>query len=713
MKAILWKEWRENLRWGILALVALSIALAYTVFSTGVLSPNGQSDKCAAVWNAAYLVMTFGCPLIAVALGFAQVMPELRRDQWAFLMHRPVPWSVIFGGKAIIGISLSLAAAGIPFLLFVLWTASPGNVPAPFDARLALPGVASLLTIVPCYFAGMLTALRPAKWFGSRALALPAAIAAVLLTIILPEFLDVLVAEIIFGVILVAAAWGSFLTRGQYTGQPRPAKIGLGVTLFAGSLVAVIALAVLTGSLISALIPQSGNSYNYSYYSIQSSGHILRITETSIANIRTMIATDLNGKTVVVPTGNNRSYNENALSSASLLTPEKPQSSYDVSGSTAAYRNTGRLVVPLATGYDISGSVVWYYVPGERHALGYGQKSRRLVGFLGPTGFSRPSDENVPRFEAAYPLRQSWESANVFRFPQTVYWVDPETSTVSRIYEAKQTGDIQGACVTSGVNNYGPGILSQKAIVVAAADGFHASTTQGKPLFTTPREYDPAQYRNVNASMTPDGRHFFFRYSASPKARLPEYVTQVSSAGVVEKRSTLPALTENASTVLPPVSFGAFGLLAPPLPMLGLMSYLEIGHRLGDRSIDDMRQAFYAPYLAGVLHLAIVLSVLSGLLSAVLAWLIARRCVLSVRDRWLWAFGIFWLGPYGIFMLLALREWPVRVPCPNCGRKRSVQREHCEYCGAEFARPLPDGTEIFDRAENFDGAEVKEERVAG
>ena len=155
MKAILWKEWRENLRWGILALVALSIALAYTVFSTGVLSPNGQSDKCAAVWNAAYLVMTFGCPLIAVALGFAQVMPELRRDQWAFLMHRPLPWVVIFGGKALVGIALSLAAAGLPFLAFVFWTAAPGTVPAPFDARLALPGVASLLTIVPCYFAGM------------------------------------------------------------------------------------------------------------------------------------------------------------------------------------------------------------------------------------------------------------------------------------------------------------------------------------------------------------------------------------------------------------------------------------------------------------------------------------------------------------------------------------------------------------------------------
>ena len=711
MKAILWKEWRENLRWGILALVALSIALAYTVFSTGVLSPNGQSDKCAAVWNAAYLVMTFGCPLIAVALGFAQVMPELRRDQWAFLMHRPVPWSVIFGGKAIIGISLSLAAAGIPFLLFVLWTASPGNVPAPFDARLALPGVASLLTIVPCYFAGMLTALRPAKWFGSRALALPAAIAAVLLTLILPEFLDVLAAEIVFGAILTAAAWGSFLTRGQYLGQPRPAKIGLGVTLFAGTFVSVITLVVLVGAVVSAFVPESNDYGANSYYSIQATGRILRITQTNGTHSPQMIAHDLNGKTVTLPKNEHGGYDSNTLQSISLLTSRRPDTSDTIYNGTA-YRSTERFVVPLAAGDYRQQSTTWYYVPAARCALGYGRYTRKLEGILGPTGFTKPSVPNAPRFEAEYPFRQDWENKEIYRFPQNVYWMDPAASTVSHIYTAKQPGDIQGVCVTSGTNPN----LTSKAIVVATADGFHATTTQGKPLFTTPREYNPALYNTVSASMTPDGKHFFFRYSASPKARLPEYVTQVSSAGVVEKRSTLPALTENASTVLPPVPFGEFGLLAPPLPLLGLMSYLEIGHRLGDHSIENMRQAFYASDMAGVLHLAIVLSVLSvlsGLLSAVLAWLIARRCVLSVRDRWLWAFGIFWLGPYGIFMLLALREWPVRVPCPNCGRKRSVQRELCEYCGAEFVRPLPDGTEIFDRAENFGGAEVKEERVAG
>ncbi len=704
MKAILWKELRENARWGIVALVALSIALAYTVSATDPLGQDGASDKCAAIWNAAYLVMTFGCPLLAAALGFAQVMPELRRDQWAFLMHRPVPWPVIFGGKALVGIGLTLAAAGLPFLAFVLWADTPGTVLAPFDARLTLPGIASLLTIIPCYFAGMLTALRPARWVGSRALALPAAVAAVLLTIILPEFLDVLAAEVVFGAVLAAAAWGSFLTRGQYLGQPRPAKVGLGMTLFAGTFVTAITVVALTIALISALFPGPDCSYTYDYYSIQPSGRILRITQTNGRHSPQMIAHDLSGKIVVLPIGNNRSFNDNALNSATLLTPGKPASSYDVSGSTAAYRNTARLVVPLPIGSAAGGTVFWYYVPGERRALGYGLKSRRLVGFLGPAGFTGPSDIDTPRFEAAYPLRQSWENANVFRFPQAVYWMDSEASNVSLIYKAKQPGDILGACVTNGVYDAGPGVMTQKTvIVVAAADGFHAATTQGKPLFTIPREYDPAQYRNVSASMTPDGRHFFFRYTGGREIRLPEYVTEVSSLGGVEKRTSLPPLLDYASPQQP-VSQGLVGLLAPPLFTLALTSYLEIGHRLGNKDISRLRDSVYTPAGLPLWYLLLACSILSGLISAVLAWLVARRCVLSVRDRWLWAFGVFWLGPYGVLTLLALREWPVRIPCPNCGRRRSVQRELCEYCGAEFARPLPDGTEIFDGAEVREGA---------
>ena len=372
MKAILWKEWRENVRWGILGLLAIAIALAYSVSAVNPYTSSGQTDKCAAVWNAAYLVMTFGCPLIAVALGFAQVMPELRRDQWAFLVHRPLPWSTIFGGKAIVGIALSLAAAGVPFLAFVFWTATPGTVPAPFDWRLALPGVASLLTVVPAYFAGMLTALRPARWYGSRALALPAAIAAVLFTVVLPEFWDAVFAVAVFGAALTAAAWGSFLTKGQYEGQPRPAKIGLGTTLFAGVIVSMITVVALTVALLSAISPPDYNQGTYSYYNFDAKGRILRMTQHGQDQLT---AIDLAGKPVTLPKTGNGGYNTNSLVSTSLLSPDNNQSSYNVYSSTGAYRATERLVVRLADSIDSGGGISWYYVPRERLALGYGQKN--------------------------------------------------------------------------------------------------------------------------------------------------------------------------------------------------------------------------------------------------------------------------------------------------------------------------------------------------
>ncbi len=698
-KATLWKEWRENLRWGVLALLAIAIALAYTVSATNPFSSSGQNDKCAAVWNAAYLVMTFGCPLIAAALGFAQVMPELRRDQWAFLVHRPLPWSVIFGGKAIVGISLSIAAAGLPFLAFVFWTATPGTVPAPFDWRLALPGVASLLTIVPCYFAGMLTALRPARWYGSRALALPAAIASVLLTVVVPEFWDAVAAALVFGAALALAAWGSFLTKGQYQGQPRPAKIGLGVTLFAGSVVSTIAVVALIGALVSALSPQGPCEGTYSYYNIDAKGRLLRMTQYGQER---MTAVDLDGRPVPLSKNGNGGYNTNSLAANPLISLQNNLSSYEVSSSTGAYRATERLVVRLDDSTDNSGGISWYYVPRERLALGYRQNNRQLAGLLGPAGLSA-TEADPPRFEARYPLRRSWDSANLFRFPQTVYWVNASVPSVTRIYAARQPGDIQGACVTSGQYAPGPDNQAEKAVIVAAADGLHAYTVEGKPLFTSPREYDPARYRTVSALMTPDGKHFFFWYypwvaqGTIPRPTPLEHVTEVSPAGVVQHRYTLPPLPSSPSTP-PSFTTAALGILAPPLATLALTSTLEIGHRAGNQDMEEMRNGLRDPAMRPVWHLFLAVSVGFGFLSAALAWLIACRCILSVQARWLWAFAAFWLGGYGVLTLLALRGWPARVACPNCGRLRSVERETCEHCGALFNRPPLDGTEIFDSA---------------
>jgi predicted amidophosphoribosyltransferase len=46
--------------------------------------------------------------------------------------------------------------------------------------------------------------------------------------------------------------------------------------------------------------------------------------------------------------------------------------------------------------------------------------------------------------------------------------------------------------------------------------------------------------------------------------------------------------------------------------------------------------------------------------------------------------------------MLSVEEWPAREACPHCKKFRVVDRERCEHCGAEFAPPEKNGTEVFE-----------------
>jgi ABC-type transport system involved in multi-copper enzyme maturation permease subunit len=154
---MLWKEWRENAKWAVLALLAFGLATAYMVSQNSI----DYNYYNASILSRVTPLTTFLAPLLATMLGLLQVASELRRDQWAFLVHRPVSRSTIFLGKAVAGVTLYLLAMSLPMLLLGLWLATPGNVPAPFTWGMMLPLIADILAGVAFYFAGMLTALRP------------------------------------------------------------------------------------------------------------------------------------------------------------------------------------------------------------------------------------------------------------------------------------------------------------------------------------------------------------------------------------------------------------------------------------------------------------------------------------------------------------------------------------------------------------------------
>src|SRR5262249_41537444 len=76
--------------------------------------------------------------------------------------------------------------------------------------------------------------------------------------------------------------------------------------------------------------------------------------------------------------------------------------------------------------------------------------------------------------------------------------------------------------------------------------------------------------------------------------------------------------------------------------------------------------------------------------------LLARRYAFG-RARCLgWGVIGALFGPVGLLLMLALEEWPARVPCPSCHPPRLVDRGRCGHCDAAHARPAADRTEAFE-----------------
>jgi len=91
-----------------------------------------------------------------------------------------------------------------------------------------------------------------------------------------------------------------------------------------------------------------------------------------------------------------------------------------------------------------------------------------------------------------------------------------------------------------------------------------------------------------------------------------------------------------------------------------------------------------------------ILSLLGAVLFAAINLWLAKRYAFAQQRVITWTAIGFALGLLGFVLFLSLVERPALEPCPSCGRKRVVNRERCEHCGAPFAPPAMDGTEVFE-----------------
>src|ERR1019366_10197324 len=213
------------------------------------------------------------CVIFGAVLGWLQLHNERRPDLWAFLMHRPMSRTGIFFGKALAGLGLYALVVGLPLTSFMVWARWPGHVAAPFEVTMLRPLAAYVLIGIVFYFAGMLTGLRQARWYASRALGLGVALFVSLMFQSEWHLWQALFLILIGGIILATAVWGGFHSHGYYRGQPAPGRLALTGALMPGWGFVL----ALTAILLVELLLRS--PYSQTQYQMTKDGAIYKVTQ--------------------------------------------------------------------------------------------------------------------------------------------------------------------------------------------------------------------------------------------------------------------------------------------------------------------------------------------------------------------------------------------------------------------------------------------------
>ena len=669
MKALIRKELRENLKLAVLGFVVFTVLVVwswrdYAVMMKDVLLGlrSLEGYHLQPVGSGLIFVGTaWLCVIFGAVLGWMQIFNERHRDLWAFLVHRPISRTQIFFGKVIAGLGIYIVAAGLPLVCFIAWAGIPGHVAAPFEWGMVLPIAWLFLAGIAFYFAGMLTVLRRARWYASRTFGLGLAFM-VLLANAAPNwrFWQILVAMLIGIAILAAAVWGGFHSDGHYKGQPALGKLGLTASITVGA--GVVAFIVF--ALLASLIPNLFNSDRWAMYVMTKDGTIYKEVQ---GGRRPPEFVDLDGKPLIdAKTGcmiELEEFNRRACNTTSIpMDWEKP---------SLRRRNPPTFF----TFWQATPDTIWYYWNRYGRLVGYDIATRRFIGSVGPNGFADDLSGGGDRFNAPERDRYPPVPLRTLRTATAIYRADLQNRAINTLFTTEKDETILGA-----TDVFLNGADWDYTVVVTKRH-IRLLTPEGKVVWKTPYNQAYPDYGHVRVSfLEKPGQCALWvapPYGANKKAgwKLPTHVAWIDSEQGMFKSVDLPNLNSPGNEY--PLRAKLLSLLMPPVLWAGI--YLE------DRpELPEMPWKLVLISLAA----AAVVWVPPGL------WL-AWRHNFDVRAQLGWAVFHLFCGIPGFLAFLSVQEWPAQEPCPNCEKLRSIDREKCEHCGADFAPPEKNGTEIF------------------
>lgn len=744
MKALLWKELRQLAPWAALMLAAMSSVTLGSLYS------EWYPYELSRVWSQVWVVSVFGPPCVAFVTGVLQAVLEVRRDQWAFLIHRGLSPTQIFLAKAGVGLSVYAVIALVPAIIGVAWCVWHGVDRRALSWYHALPLLANSLAAAAFYFAAALAIVWRGPWYFSRLLPLAAPVlmlsGVVGYTSEITEYvpLQIFLAIEIAVAVYAVAAWGVFVKSGEAPGRSRTANACLSVPIFVALFCGCLCLFALAGAGYELLghllqLDTATRLRPMSQYIVNRDGHVLQVMSRMVGD-KNGWAEELVGITDLDEPQSNRyavivGQSRNSANTLSVLDP-LPLATVREGGYSPLFghvkpETTPRHIIEEIGTTAPSDWMHWtfsspdglIYAYRENRSMRNGRtlmKPPILEFVVGPDGFAKENERPMHRFgnllaNSGNPWRQNSQFAwhELFKatgnadrycllFDDGLYLIDPAEHIVRPLLVPAPGRKIR--CLTR--------LGDAMAVVYNDSISVHSA----KPIIVGSR-HDPEMNKKIDVSVdVPDDLQYSFplpkalaRFEEFSFGRLPNRdgivilpqsgtstfdlnrVIEMRLDGTIVASRDFRRLDVFPAEGIPPL--GAVMAFAPP----GLIALLIAGDESQQVVLGAAPGTCLRLFRAWPLGMLIPLAVLVGssLFCFWSAGRTARRYGLDRRTRRVWQWTAALLGPAGLLTLWFLRDWPAFEKCLACPNRRPVDRDVCPRCGAHSTSPPADGTEII------------------
>ena len=684
MKSMLWKELRENLKWAALAFLCLTLAEFYTIAAPREGYAENFNDLT--LCSSAFLMATaFGCSAVGVALAIVQILPELRPDQWAALLHRPVARGTIFFGKVLAGVILYFGATAIPFALSVCYVAVPGQFAAPLVPGMLIPGLSDLFLGAMFYFATLLLCLHRGYWWGSRG--------AIALSVI-PIFIQHLTSgwpflvPIACSLVYLAAAWGAMISNGGRQSWPWAGRLALVLVVLMGAEAGVL---LLLSSLQFVPKKESTVAIPYTDFAIAQDGQVFFSRQNGDG---TNVLTDMKGNVITDPRYASNSGQQNFCRPEPLAWQMRKSGNLRTTYIGQSPRNGFNYLMSMDNSQEHE---LWFLLRKENYFIGYDKLSRRVIGICDADGFKPPGAIPKP-----FPLTFA-DTIIVFRNPHLfwsgtqVYSFDfPERSMTS--FKAGDEPIYGGLNVAGSYSDEKP-----TYIAMAMENAVHLFDAEGAPGITIPYPHDPSVWSSLDMGINEAKTQIYLQSEPSPPdwrspdwhaPKEPVYLDVFDTQGHLLNSYSHP--DDSFSFSPPDWKQQAITFASPLLPAI-IGTIHDALHPSMRLSLSYEMETFVFPqpsFHPTKPELLIIFVIDLALALGGFAW--ARRLDFPPRRAGAWALFVLCFGLPGLVAFRLTSDAKTRVRCPHCGNIRPLSAEECPVCHRSWPAPAASGIEIFD-----------------